>query len=151
MKNVFLLGLLVLVGCNSGPKTTPVSGVIKLDGKPLPNAIVTFVPVGGGTALPAAGTTDSTGKYEAVTPGTQNKPGVAPGKYMVCVVANSGPSEEDTSSQTGSEDTYESHAQDTGGVKSLVAQKFVNPNTSGLTADVSGSEPMTLDFEVTAK
>jgi hypothetical protein len=49
-------------GNKSSYPTAPVSGTIKLDGKPLGNASVTFQPVGGGMA--SFGITDSDGHFE---------------------------------------------------------------------------------------
>jgi hypothetical protein len=59
---------LVTIGCGGPkqdlPEVVPVSGTVTLDGKPLANATVTFIPVGttrGGTCL---GVTDDSGRYE---------------------------------------------------------------------------------------
>jgi hypothetical protein len=53
------------VGCN--PEGLPglgrVTGTITMDGKPVPDAMVAFDPVGGGAA-PAMGRTDASGNYE---------------------------------------------------------------------------------------
>ena len=56
------LALLAASGCGSGPPVGTVTGTVTMDGAPLPNALVTFVPEGGGQ--PAMGKTDATGKYE---------------------------------------------------------------------------------------
>jgi hypothetical protein len=50
-------------GCGNKSKypTAPVSGTIKMDGKPLANGVVTFQPVGGGMA--SLGMTDADGHY----------------------------------------------------------------------------------------
>ena len=90
---VLLLVLPVAVGCNSGPKkvipdkAVNVTGTIKLDGKPLGNARVTFYPqqAAQGEGV-ASGTTDSTGKYELSSLfGDKVVIGAAPGKYKVTV------------------------------------------------------------------
>ncbi|HJZ58381.1 MAG TPA: DUF4198 domain-containing protein [Gemmataceae bacterium] len=86
-----LLGVPLLVaalGCGGGPyKVAPVSGTVTLDGKPLANAWVTFMPVGtkdnpdpGPTA---AGKTDAQGKFTlAIEPG---RPGAVVGKHKVAI------------------------------------------------------------------
>ena len=55
-----------LVGCSSAPddqpETGPVTGVVLLDDKPLPNARVLFSPTSGGQS--SEGTTDENGKFE---------------------------------------------------------------------------------------
>jgi hypothetical protein len=38
--------LAALVGCSGSGNYAPVSGVVKLDGKPYPNAVVSFQPIG---------------------------------------------------------------------------------------------------------
>jgi len=81
-----LLTGLLLVGCGSpgpGIPLTPVAGTVTLDGNPVAEAKVTFVPQvetkgNGGWAL-----TDSTGKYSLKTP--QGAAGVPDGQYKVTV------------------------------------------------------------------
>ena len=57
----------------------PVTGTVVCDGKPLENAVVTFLPERG---LPGVGETNAAGKF---TLATQNHPGVSPGGYRVAV------------------------------------------------------------------
>ncbi|EAQ81092.1 hypothetical protein [Blastopirellula marina] len=54
--------LLTAVGCSpDGPPIAEVAGQVLLDGKPLPEAEVTFQPVSG---RPSVGTTDPDGRFE---------------------------------------------------------------------------------------
>ncbi len=57
--------LMLIVGCGGAgvadPKLVPVQGKVTLDGQPLPNAIVTFIPDKG---PPSGAITDAEGKYE---------------------------------------------------------------------------------------
>ncbi|MBS0265695.1 MAG: carboxypeptidase regulatory-like domain-containing protein [Planctomycetes bacterium] len=58
-------GLLGLGGCGpdwDGPPLAHVSGIVTLDGAPLPNAIIIFEPIGEGH--PATGFTDENGEYD---------------------------------------------------------------------------------------
>lgn len=57
--------VLVAVGCGGGPERAPVSGTVKLDGKPLTTATVIFVPQAGGPY--AKGAIDPDGTYELQT------------------------------------------------------------------------------------
>lgn len=62
-----LAGLLLIViasGCGGadGPEIASVRGTIKMDGEPLPNATVLFIPQAGGR--PAGARTDENGEYE---------------------------------------------------------------------------------------
>lgn len=87
----FVLGLLVastlgLVGCGAGtpadqPKTAKVTGHVKLDGKPLGNAVVTFSPTG--TGRPSSGTTNAEGYYSLMY--TMNVAGAIIGEHSVTV------------------------------------------------------------------
>jgi hypothetical protein len=75
---VFALSLMCL-GCGpSGPEIAKVEGTVTLDGEPLPNASVVFVPENG---RPAGGRTDAQGKY--VLNFTQGREGAIPGKSKV--------------------------------------------------------------------
>jgi len=63
----FMATLMLIVGCGSGSKVPPVSGVITLHGKPLPNAHVAFQPEAGkgsnNAGTGSSGVTDASGKY----------------------------------------------------------------------------------------
>lgn len=56
---MFVFGL--VLGCGpDGPEIARVEGTVTLDNKPLPNAIIMFVPVGG---RPSVSETDANGRY----------------------------------------------------------------------------------------
>lgn len=73
--------ILSTAGCGKG-KTIKVEGVVTLDGKPLPGATVSFMPVGEGR--PASGRTDADGRFRLTTYRTDD--GALPGDYKVVVV-----------------------------------------------------------------
>jgi hypothetical protein len=58
------LVLMLSVGCGGRdlPELAPVEGKVTLDGKPVPNVMVQFLPENGGR--PSTGTTDDEGHYE---------------------------------------------------------------------------------------
>lgn len=56
----FLLALFLFAGCGA-PKVVPVSGRVTLDGKPLPQASVEFLPVIEGVKVVAPGSVGETG------------------------------------------------------------------------------------------
>ena len=86
MRKLYLLCLsLAVCGCGSGSGTVPVSGVVKLDGQPLKNASVSFVPEGDGKQ--ATGTTDEAGKFALST--VNPRDGAIPGKYKVVIEQSS--------------------------------------------------------------
>jgi hypothetical protein len=73
--------LLVTAGCgSSGPELATVSGTVKMDGAPLADASVQFVPVSG---RPSYGSTDANGYYELEF--TAAKSGAVPGEHTVRV------------------------------------------------------------------
>ena len=79
---LFLSGLIfTTAGCGTA-KATKVEGVVTLDGKPLPGATVSFMPVGEGR--PASGRTDSDGSFRLTTFATDD--GALPGTYKVVVM-----------------------------------------------------------------
>ncbi len=71
--------LLAFMGCSSsGPDIAYVSGRVTMDGKPLANAAVLFIPEDG---RPAAARTDADGRY--VLNFTEGRRGAIPGKNSV--------------------------------------------------------------------
>ncbi|AGA24981.1 hypothetical protein [Singulisphaera acidiphila] len=76
VRGVALAVALVMVGCaDEGPARQPVSGIITLDGKPLPSGSVTFAPLDGATAATAE---VRDGTYQIA-----RSVGPAPGRYQV--------------------------------------------------------------------
>lgn len=69
-----------LAGCG-GPRTSPVEGIVLLDGKPLADASIQFVPQGAGRD--ATGETDNNGEFAMST--FEPRDGVAPGDYKVVI------------------------------------------------------------------
>ena len=71
----FAFGLVLLVGCGGGPnpEILPVSGVVSINGKPLPNAEVRFVPMEDGLDgnFIASGITDKEGGFSLRLPGKE--------------------------------------------------------------------------------
>lgn len=59
---VFVLALNFGCGGRELPELAPVEGTVTLDGKPVPNVMVQFLPENGGR--PSTGTTDDQGHYE---------------------------------------------------------------------------------------
>jgi hypothetical protein len=89
-RNGILLGLLcgVLTGCSGGNaappvQTVPAKGTVTLNGKPLPNATVMFIPKGDTKGIECSGMTNQAGEYQIQHP--QGADGVPPGKYAVVV------------------------------------------------------------------
>lgn len=151
----FLLGLcllslvaLTLTGCGSGSDTIPVTGTVTLDGKPLEGASVNFSPAEAGT--PARAVTDASGKFELTT--NEPKDGALPGSYNVGVTKMDKDSVDSTAAPDGSaEEGMMLSGPGAGRVaprpKSLIPDKYTNPNKSGITVEVKeGMEPVTIEL-----
>ena len=85
------LALAGVVGCG-GPKVVSVSGVVKLDGKPYKNAVVSFQPLGDrDNPNPGRGSsavTDENGRYRMIYDG--ENPGALVGKHRVRIFTQFG-------------------------------------------------------------
>lgn len=94
-----LLAALLLPGCSqSPPAIIPVEGVVTLNGKPLPNALVQFVPMlqGFGAEYIATGTTDDAGRFKLACLGRE---GACAGENRVTV--SDPPTPEEARGQSG--------------------------------------------------
>jgi len=85
MRVHFLFLTLMLAGCG-GSRTSPVSGIVLLDGKPLAGASIQFVPQGKGRD--ATGETDKDGQFAMST--FKPRDGVLPGAYKVVIAPPAG-------------------------------------------------------------
>ena len=104
-----------------------VTGTVKMDGKPLPNALVTFIPMDHETARQSVGTTNDQGEYELKY--SLREKGAMLGKHRVSI------------STAGMADESEGNGEGGGGEK-VPAQYNVNTE---LTATVEGGSQK-IDF-----
>ena len=176
-KVIALLGIGLLVGCGpSNPPTYKVSGVVKLDGKPVPGATISFVPDSGTEAQPAAGISDNEGKYALTTFASGD--GAMKGMYLVTVLkvqteAGQSPydaykepekKEEPTSDKEQTlDDMYSAYGNAYSGPpegagqgrqpasKDLLPAKYKTKETSGLRQVVTDSGPNNIDLELVSK
>jgi hypothetical protein len=80
MFRIVLIGILVTaIGC--GVATSPISGTVQLNGTPISECKVIFVPKGGGIA--STGITDTEGHFVLQTVEAKPSRGVVPGEYNV--------------------------------------------------------------------
>ncbi len=82
---MLLLMSIMMLGCGTdGPELAEVTGVVTVDGKPVPGAVLTFVPTSGGS--PSYGGTDTKGKYRLMF--TDTKYGAMLGDHEVEIATN---------------------------------------------------------------
>jgi hypothetical protein len=112
-----------LTGCD-GIKYIPVSGQVKLDGKPVAGCAILLVPVAGGPAANA--TTDAEGHFELFT---VNHPGAIAGEYAVTITKQN-------TNDVLDRATGNRHLQ----IEWLTPQKYSRPETSGIRKTVSDRE-----------
>lgn len=135
IRKIMMIGLVVAVVCSSGcgggsdkPETGNVTGIVTLDGQPLPNARVVFAPEAGGQSSEAI--TDEQGKYELIYRGDET--GAKVGRHTVYV-------------STFEESTLDDSGKPMGGKPELVPEKY-NTSTE-LSVEVEPGEndlPLTL-------
>jgi len=139
-----------LSGCGGGPRLVPVSGNVTLNGKPLGEAGIVFLPdASNPDGLAGNDQTGPAGNYKAMT---QGRAGLVPGKYKVFITKK--PVETSKVSEQFKDDPY---------MAQLVASagEEINPGRSGaaskrpteITGEFSGEVPPgggVLDFDVKA-
>src|SRR5688572_136090 len=131
---------LLLAGC--GSKTSSVSGTVTLDGKPLPDATIQFVPDGAGRD--ATGQTDKNGYFSMSTfkPGD----GVVAGNYKVVVSPPLG--EVDKTVHATSGDAMNAPAPKPVAKKaSTFPEKYTRPDQTPLTQEVPPKGRVTFDLK----
>lgn len=144
----WLVGLAVVTGCGEGPNLAPVSGIVTVSGKPLPEAGVTFTPVEGGR--PAWATTDERGRFELTT--LRSGDGAFIGEHVVTVAEpetdvpvlprNADP---DTASLYAEMPTKPKRNQR----KGALDPRFASRGTSGLTFTVEPYATNVAEFDLT--
>ena len=132
--------LSLAAGCSSsdGPTLSPVEGDLTLDGKPISNAIVRFLPDhDAGTVGPmASAVVDENGHYELMSPG--ERPGAVPGRHLVTVICRELPVRE------VSEGVFEESDEEC-----LVPGKYASETTSGIQVTVEDG-PTTIDIKLSS-
>jgi hypothetical protein len=135
MSRWHVIGLVLIAGaatgCEGRVKIVPVSGKVTLNGRPLPNASVEFLPIVDGVTMVAPGSAAETGPdgvYSLFVVGT-GEPGAAVGRHQVTVyVREGGPP-----AQTG-ESPVIVHEK-----KSVVPARYSNPETLSFEVPPEGS------------
>jgi len=126
-----LILALILAGCG-GTQTSPVEGIVTLDGKPLVGASVQFVPQGKGRD--ATGETDKNGEFAMST--FKPRDGALPGNYKVVISPPTGAA--DTAQYATAEEAMAAAKSQTKkeSTASRFPQKYARPDQTPLTQEV---------------
>lgn len=166
MKTSYAFGILVSVvaigaaGCDDGIPTYPVTGTVTdAGGTPIENAAVTFTHATSSEAS-AVGLTDASGVY---TLNTKEKTGAQAGSYKVTIAKYEGGDSYDESGEEAAPaadpyditneypENYDEQKEADRAAreqsKNSLPQRYSNPETSGLSADVTEGEN-TIDFQL---
>ncbi|QDV27149.1 carboxypeptidase-like regulatory domain-containing protein [Aureliella helgolandensis] len=152
-----------LVGCgDSLPKTEPVTGMVTLDGAPVPMAMVTFLPDDQANGTPATAQTDAEGNFSLTT--FNSGDGALAGTYQITVAKYSESDTPAASAETSpapqlteEEESKLREAQYSAAdakmanrpirTKNLIPKKYASKTTSGLTHTVvAGSNEVPLEL-----
>lgn len=156
--------LLLCVGCGGGSEgrlpTSPVTGTVSVDGKPIAGAAITFHPVEEEGTRPAFATTNDDGEFSLTT--YDDGDGAVPGEYEISITKKSLKPEVKVEQLTpsgpdnpGGGDMYakmmvgnrrESAAKDSG----TIPGKYQDPKTSGLKRTVEPSGGNEFNFNLSA-
>jgi hypothetical protein len=130
-----IAGLLLVAGCEGeAVPLAPVSGRVLYQNQPLPRGTIVFVPDAdrGNNGPLAQGTIQAGGIY---TVETEGKPGAAPGWYRVTVIAVEAPAGYSPSRSSAP--------------RSLVPERYRDPQLSDLTCEVKASRENSINFNLT--
>lgn len=138
MRNYSLLLLplitFLIAGCGGGPddapKTVEVTGIVTMQGNPVADASVVFIPKSGPSAV---GSTDATGKYSLKT---GKAIGAIPGSHLVTITSGG------EIPMPGTEEAKADQA------KPLIPPSYGDPKKSGLSAEVQDSGANVIDFKL---
>ena len=139
VRAVLLIWAAAFVGC--GARTSAVQGVVLLDGKPLPNASVQFVPQGAGRD--ATGHTDASGAFSMST--LQPGDGVVAGDYKVVISPPIGAP--DPKVYASNEEAMAAAAKAPPPKASSFPQQYTRPDQTPLTQTVPVSGRVTFDLK----
>lgn len=139
--SLLLICQVFCVGCAGefGPELVPVTGTITLDGQPVQQAVIRFLPDNSkGTKGPIAlGVVESSGRYSLTSPGGRD--GVIEGHHLVTIIC------EEQAEREVSEGVFE-----TVGDKCHVPAHYASEKTSELTAEVT-TDSNEVNFDLRSK
>jgi hypothetical protein len=131
-----VVGLLAVAGCGGDPRLEPVEGTLRLNGKPLANVQVEFLPEANGPR--SRGVTDQDGHYRLATDG--QKSGATVGSHRVLLYDLQVYNDESVGRMKKDQDATPVRP-------SRIPAAYANPASTPLKKEVLG-EPNTIDLDV---
>jgi len=126
------MGIPLWSGCG-GPEVAPVTGQIKLEGEPIPGALVAFYPLDAGPGRRViSAVTDEEGRFQLTF--RRSGDGAPPGRYAVTAVWREPQEDGDEVLRTG---------------PNMLPARYAAPETSGLTVTISSGANDLEPFELT--
>jgi hypothetical protein len=146
--------VLLLSGCSGGgiAGLAPCEGVVSLNGKPLENASVTFIPTTTTSNRSAGGMTDAQGHYKLFT---NTSTGILPGEYKVTITKSIPETEKDAllvkemtiATEKNNGVIPSSYDEVIVNFKSLTG-KYADPKTSDLTVKITNKGNRQQNFNI---
>ena len=133
----------VIVGCKAALAGPAVEGGVTLDGKPLANASVQFIPQGENRGQTGFGKTDAAGKF-TIGPAGGKQRGAAPGEYKVVISKHVKPDGTDYVPKPDEDPMLGNH-------KELLPAAYSDAEKSILTANVPDTGTKSLEFKLNTK
>ena len=153
MRNIFLFGTFLaafalIAGCGKGGlATVNVTGIVTLDGEPVPHANVTFTPRVQGEGDTGFGVTDANGLYRLQTLMGAADAGTTPGMYDVFIVAWERVESVEVPLDQGQTGPTPPRPQP----RNLIPDRYGSTATSGLEANVLRGSRNVFNFELTTQ
>jgi len=133
-----LVGL--LSGCSdNGPATAPVDGVVTFAGKPVPFAMVVFLPQNAPDGQPGYAQTDADGKFSNVSTAGKSTNGVVVGTHFVTVTEAWPPDKEIPVDEMGMQKTPP---------RGVWGQKYRDSSNPALKVEVVGGKNNHFGFDL---
>jgi hypothetical protein len=144
---VCAIGIALLVGCpGSGPPTARVSGTVKVGGKPMEGAQVTFMAPGAPRA--GIGTTDAQGRYQLSTFASNDGAVLGTHTVTITVGVKGAPAMSADKPDAAYGAAMSKAASGAPMIGTEIPGKYANPATSGLTAVVTSGGKNEFDFDL---
>jgi hypothetical protein len=139
----FSVACALLLGCKPAAVGPTVEGAVTLDGKPLANANVQFIPQGENRGQTGFGKTDSAGKFTIGPVGGKQR-GAMPGEYKVVINKHVRPDGSDYVPKPDEDPML-------GNFKELLPAAYSDAEKTVLTANVPAGGTSSLEFKLNSK